>query len=190
MGNKYIIQKLMEWLNNLSDSELKELSYLFSERDVRTNLLAIINNVLALRQAEAKRKSQPVARVKDWTPMMPKRQISRVVTGDATSSVDHSTELKHMFFELFNDNSLFPSRRDMLDAMNKVFNCGFEYSQYEKRGRKDLIIKCWNKLKELPKDEQRKKLRTFVSRLPEDRADRDDYKELFRLLVNHEQAVR
>ena len=186
MGNRYILQKMIDWLIKLSDSELEELSYLFSQHDVRTSLLAIINNVLTLRHTETERKLQPKVRARDWVPRAPKREVSGIVSGDVTSPVDHSTELKQVFFDVFEDTSLFPLRRDMLDAMNKVFNCDFEYSQYEKRGRKDLITKCWNKLKGLPRDEQRKKLRTLVSRISGERADRDDYKELFRLLVNHE----
>jgi len=186
MGNRYVLQRLIEWLNKLSDSELEELSHLFSEPQVRTSLLAIIDNALSLRRAEGGRRLQPEVRARDWGLGMPKREPSRVLGGDATSSVDHSTEVKQLFFEIFENNSLFPSRRDMLDAMNKAFNCGFEYRQHEKRGRKDLIIKCWNKLKDLPKEEQRKKLRALVSRISQTRTDRDDYKELFRLLVNHE----
>jgi hypothetical protein len=186
MGNRYLLQRLIEWLNKLSDSELEELSRLFSEPQVRTKLFAIIDNALALRHIEGKPKLQPVASARDWPSGMPKREVGRVLRGDAASSVDHSTEVKHLFFEVFEDTSLFPSRRDMLDAMNQAFNCGFEYREHEKRGRKDLIIKCWNKLKDLPRDEQRKKLRTFVSRISESKAGRDDYKELFKLLVNHE----
>jgi len=184
MRNRYILQRLIEWLNKLSDSELQELSSLFSEPQVRTSVLAIIDNALALRHIEDKRKLQPAAT--DWPSRMPKRGLGGVLRGDATLPVDHSTELKQLFFEVFEDTSLFPSRRDMLDAMNKAFNCGFEYREHEKRGRRDLIIKCWNRLKNLPRDEQRKKLRTFVSRISESKAGRDDYKELFRLLVNHE----
>ena len=186
MGNKYILQRLIEWLNKLSDSELEELSHLFSEPQVRTSLLAIIRNALSLRQAESERKLQPVVRARDWAFEMPKKEPSKILRGDATSPVNHSTEVKQLFFGIFEDTSLFPSRKDMLDAMNKAFNCGFEYRQHEKRGRKDLIIKCWNRLKELPRNEQRKKLRALVNEISETRSDGDDYKELFRLLVNHE----
>ncbi len=186
MGNKYILQRLVEWLNKLSNSELEELSRLFSDPQVRTNLLAIINNVLALRHAEGKRKLQPVVRARDWSSGMPEREVSRLLGSDVTPRVDRSTELKQLFFEVFEDTSLFRSRRDMLEAMNKAFGCDFDYRQNEKRGRRDLIIKCWNKLKDLPREEQRRKLRALVSRISETRADKDDYKELFRLLVNNE----
>ena len=77
MGNRYLLQRLIEWLNKLSDSELEELSRLFSEPQVRTKLFAIIDNALALRHIEGKPKLQPVASARDWPSRMPKREVGR-----------------------------------------------------------------------------------------------------------------
>ena len=185
MGNKYVLQKLIDWLNSLGDSELEQLSNLFSEAEVRESLIAVINRVIALRKFERDRKSQAYPGPKALPISKAKEELRRAEVEGKKSKVEHALDLKKVFFEMFENDSVFPSRRDMLDAINKVFSCDIEYNQNEKRGRRDLITKCWNKVKEVPGDELRKKLGNLVGRF-EYKADKDEYKELFRILANHE----
>ena len=60
MSNKYVLQKLIDWLNSLEDSELQQISNLFSEGEVRESLLALIGRVIALRKFEKRRTPQPL----------------------------------------------------------------------------------------------------------------------------------
>jgi len=180
MENKYVIQKFIKWLNNLPEVELNELADLLSEREGSRSLVAIIRNTIDLRNYERSSSRRLISRDRGLG------KESRVINRSPSSNVGSVEEVKRKFFEAFEDLSLFPTRKEIINVMNGVFDCGLEYTNYKKRGRKDLISKCWNQLSRLPKEEQHKKLRTFVDKISENKYGRNEYKELFRILANHE----
>lgn len=185
MSNKYVLQKLIDWLNSLEDSELQQISNLFSEGEVRESLLALIGRVIALRKFEKRRTPQPHFGPKAFPNNKSKTEIRRTETVGEQTKVEHALDLKKAFYEIFENNNAFPSRKDMLEEMNKIFNCNIEYNQNSKKGRTDLISKCWNKVKDTPSDDLRKKLGNLIGRFHYS-PHNDQYKELFRILANHE----
>jgi hypothetical protein len=180
MENKYVLQKFVKWLNTLPEVELNELADLLSEPKVSRSLIAIIKNTIGLRDFEHNSTRRLIVKDKGVG------EKSRVMNISPSPNIGRFDEVKRKFFEAFEDLSLFPTRKEIVKVMNGIFNCGLEYKNYKKRGRKDLIRKCWNQLSMLPKEEQHKKLKIFVDKISENNLGRNEYKELFRILSNHE----
>jgi hypothetical protein len=171
MGNEYVIEKLISSLSHLSDRELHDLANLFYQRHVAEAFAQIVEKTVYLREAE-RHKRMPGAPY----------EIRIVERREGRGPVRRSEPARERFFAILNDRDLFPSTRDVVEVLNDVFELGFRYEDYRKRGRKDLIEKCWRHFEGMPLTERRNVLSVLSRRSTDDPFRSEGYHELFRIL--------
>lgn len=186
MEGKDVLTKLVSALNNLSDDDLHQLTALLAQPKANKALVKLIESTLALRYAERKSKSE--IRKPSYTVRRKDREIG---SNDANLvhnrlSVRSMDELKNTFVTFLEDRNLFPSTRDVVDVVNKALHRGIAYEDFRKRGRKDLIRKCWTYLTTLPRKRQIEMLKTLFYSIPKEPEGIKPYRELFKILARYE----
>ena len=185
--DKYTLNKFVSLLNNLSDTDLQELGNLFAQPGVCETFSNLIRNTLELRKSERKSRNEIYDKSKTEEAQQAKTEIlKKVAVKSSLDSVMQADGIKTRFFSLLEDRKLFPSTRDVVTAINGEFDCDIPYKYYSKHGRKDIINKCWRHLSRYPRREQRKMIKDFVDRMLVTRSQKDEYRELFKILTNHE----
>lgn len=186
MGD-YSLNKFLSLLNELSDSDLQDLGNLLAQPKACEKFSRLIRTTLELRKSERRHKYQIYnkSRIEEEpkSKTEPKKQVP--VKSDL-DDIMHINGMKGRFFCLLEDRKLFPSNRDVVTAVNKEFDCDIPYKYSGKHGRKDIINKCWKHLSGYPRQVQRRMIKNFVDRMLVTNSQRDEYRELFRILANHE----
>lgn len=187
MENKYVLIKLVGALNTLSDSDLSRLAVLLKQPKVNEALVKLIENTLELRMAE--RTSRPDKRYEDASEVTEEqRTIERNsigLRGDQVG-VQAVEDVQSAFVTLLQDRSLFPSTKDVVDAVNRVFQWGIDYEEFRKRGRRDLINKYLHRLSLYPDNRRIKLLKSFFYEVSQKAVKVDKYSELFKILAGYE----
>ena len=171
MQNDHVIEKLVHGLSRLSERELRRLVELFYRHDVAEAFREVVERMIVLRQAEEeRRKSSALGRSRNRHPL--KRGVD----------VSSEEPLKQEFLIVLHDRDIFPSTKDVVDVVNDVFGLGLRYEDFRRRGRRDLIQRCWHHFQGMPVDERRRILRTLSRRSKAPSASSEGYHELFRIL--------
>lgn len=171
METEYVIHKLISSLSRLSDGELHDLADLLHRDDVGDAFERIVQNTIQLRRAERSRRSRATHGETHFVGASERKQPVRA-----------SEHPRDKFFAFLNDRRLFPSTRDVVQVLNDAFELSFRYEDYRKRGRRDLIQKCWRQFEDMPLTERRKVLRLLSRRTPHHPFSSEGYHELFRIL--------
>jgi hypothetical protein len=74
----------------------------------------------------------------------------------------------------------------VVEAVNSEFQCGLNYSDYRKRGRKDVIKKCLSHLSNLPERKQISLIKSFFAKVYQKHGELDQYRNFFRILAGYE----
>jgi hypothetical protein len=186
MGD-YSLNKFLSLLNNLSDTDLRDLGNLLAQPKVCEKLSRLIRTTLELRQSEKRNKYQIYNKSGIEEAPRSKTELKKQIPVKSDlDDIMHVNGLKARFFSLLEDRKLFPSNRDVLTALNKEFDCDIPYKYSSKHGRRDIINKCWIHLSGYPRQVRRRMIKNFVDRMLVTNSQRDEYRELFRILANHE----
>ena len=91
-----------------------------------------------------------------------------------------------MLAKLLNTKKLFPSTQDVLNALKDYFRCSLDYEDYRRRGRAPAIRKCLAHLAHMRHEHATELLSRFFQAVFGGPAPGSDYRELFRILTQHE----
>ena len=171
MGSEYVINNLVASLGRLSDQDLRDLSNLFYDGDVAKAFAEVVEKMIYLRQAERQRSKKFFST---------EASVPRRAEGDRHTRPIEPARVR--FFAILSDRSLFPATRDVVEVLNNVFGLGLQYENYRKRGRRDLILKCWRHLEKMPLSDRRSVLQSLSSRSEHGSFRSEGYHELFRIL--------
>ena len=171
MRNEYVINKLVSNLGRLSDQELQELSNLFYEGDVAKAFAEVVEKIIYLRRAERQRSKKFFSTEAN----IPQR-------AERDRHISSGEPARDKFFVILNDRSLFPATRDVVEVLNNVFGLELQYENYRKRGRRDLIKKCWHHFEKMPIDKRRRVIQLLSNRSAHGTFRSEGYHELFRIL--------
>jgi len=171
MKTDYVIHKLISSLSRLSDRELHELADLFHRPDVGEVFGRIVEKTIYLRHVERNMRKR-----------ITHRETRSMVTNDQKQWIGAKKHTKDKFFAFLNDRSLFPSTRDVINVLNYAFQANFTYEEYRKRGRRDLIQKCWSKFENMSLIYRRRVLKLLSRRTVDHPHSSEGYHELFKIL--------
>lgn len=186
MRRDYVLNKLAVTLADFSQTELRQLRTLLAEQSVIDTLSALIEKSLALRDLERGilGRSGPVE--PDF------RASKKEARGNASSAEGGepfrggTLEVRETLERALNDRSLFASTREVVEVVNSLFGCKLAYEDFRRNGRKPVIRKAWKLLSQRSPIQQGKALETLLGWLPRSYGERDEYRNLFRMLVGHE----
>lgn len=185
MANDYIIQRLISSLGSLSNRELYQLVDIFTKRNVAKIFSKIIHEIIYLREVENKIKR------KHSLKSVPVRKRKEVLLSDGivtpSEILQYPTEIiKNNFCEVLNNKSSLPSTRDVIEILNKSFPFNLRYESFRRRGRRDLIERCWKYLEETSSEKRHKMLTNFFRLTYKKSIGSEGYHELFRILSQNE----
>ena len=182
-----LLIRFLSFFDDLSDKELRKFATLLSQPMVTRALISLIESSLTIRKAERTSGSQKISTppIRDSSVITSKSSKNEVVQNGISSrmSVD---EARRAFSTLLEDRDLFPSTRDIVDAINLHYDWQISYEKFKKRGRRDLIQICLSRLKTYSDIQQVKKTYLFIERLKTQHSGVDHYKNLFNILVGNE----
>lgn len=187
MENQYVLNKLVNALSILSDSDLRQIAHILKQPNVNEELAKLIESTLALRSAETgtrRREASEAARKSRRDERKAKR--NNLTAQDRHTPIDSMEDIQNSVVALLEDRKLFPSTRDVVDSVNKSFQCAIEYEKFRKRGRKPVIRKCLRHLSDFPIRNQIHLLRSFLHKVREESGALDQYRELFRILAGYD----
>jgi hypothetical protein len=174
------VSKIANQLLALSNSELRSLKSVLTKPEGRHVILSLIEQILDLRATQKQKISERNLRQQHEI-----SAASKVVPRQSTQSEYLSTDdVKEAFISFFSDKNQFTSTQDVVNALNRAFNCHIDYKTFRKRGRRDVINKCWSNLLTLPEKKRTKILSTFFKEQANKKTYSDAYRELFRILTN------
>ena len=146
-----------------------------------------IRDTFALREAERKSKSEIPKKPTEGKEFKGEsREIDNVSIQNRQGGVHSMDDIRDTFVALLNDRNIFPSIKSVVKALDASFNWGIAYKNFLKRGRRDLIKKCLRKLDSSTEREQRKMLKSFLSRIEKQVGEMGQYRELLRILAGNE----
>jgi hypothetical protein len=183
----HVDNKLIASIHGFSDGDLLQLAEILEHPAESTSLQRMIREILALRKTERKagKEKSDIHVVKDDAELVadsnPAIQLPRF-----EAFIGSDENLKNMLFDILQDRGLFASTHDVIEAINSFFDCDLDYEGFRRRGRRDAIRRCWTQLLNLPKKERSELLRRFFEAIYGQEGDRRIYRELFKLLTNHD----
>lgn len=187
MTSEYVLNKLVDALNDLPDEDLVSLAALLRQPAADKTLAMLIENTLALREAE--RRSRTVSRK---MPISPERHKAQLLGGNSKIISSHQRQIGSLkdvagsLAKLLQDRNLFPSTKDVINAINGAFDLKINYEEFRKRGRRDLIQRCLSYVSELRESKQIDRLESFLKQIPQSRLEMDQYRSLFRILTRND----
>lgn len=205
MKNKYLFINLIKALSNLDDQELRRLAAIISGPDAKKVLLQIINATLEFRNAERKSNSlelkppiiqnnlslsESVNRKEDSINIRIKND-NRRRTSDYERDVskngwDEFENVKQELLIIFNNRKIYKSTKSVIDEIKESFSIKYEYENFYKRGRRDLLNNFLNDFSKLPVQTRKKMLKDFFQKYDKSDYDTNAYKNLFKILVGDE----
>ena len=181
MNNNYVVHELLAALAGLSNRQLRQLAAVFAKRDAGKAFSKAIEEIVLLREAERRTRK---ARSKQLQEVQSGREGLAGTTIVSPNEVRYYPKevIKTRFYEVLNNRDVLPSTKDVIEVLRESFPFKFEYSEFRRRGRRDLIGKCWGYLEEMPSAPQRKLLETFFRRTYKGSIEGEGYQELFKIL--------
>lgn len=184
MRNKYILNKLIESLWNLQESDLRKLAAILANPEGNEALLKLIEGTLAFRSAARKSRFDVIHEKAQPNREEVRAREGKVITQNRLNIESLSiNDIRNQFKLFLSDKKILPSTKDVVEAVNSAFNFGIEYNNYYKRGRRDLIQRCMRELGYLPQKQQLKLMKSFFSQVSEKYNGVDAYQKLFRILA-------
>lgn len=178
-----VLTALVSALSRLSDSQLETLRHLLGRPRFADVLVRQVDSILAFRRAVPKGDSLSVEMETETERIRTDRVKSvRIITKPLTKDPRH---FRTALSNLLSDRMLFPSTKDVLQAVNDGFGFEFRYDDFKKSGRRDLIRRCWSSLERLPDRSRRQALKNFLDKYSTSGKAADAYKELFRILTGN-----
>jgi hypothetical protein len=187
MEDKYVLNKLAEALTNLSDKDLHKLAAIVKHPAAVVELGNLIESILALRKTE-----------RNIISSTEKRKESKISAGETRAYGTESNikndrfyirsveDVKKVFKTLLENRNFFPGTKDVVEAVNSEFQCGINYSDYRKRGRKDVIQTCLSHLANFPERKQISLIKSFFGKVYQKHGELDQYRNFFRILAGYE----
>ena len=176
MDHDAIIKKLLTALSNMTVKDLQQLSLILDHPNSEKTIKDIIDGIISLRKIEAAK-----------TPANDKKHEGRTSKADNRNDKTAINELKsnsmidHLT-KILNDKSIFPKTIDLIESLNNAFRFNIKYEDFYKRGRRDLIQKYKKLITALPKNEQKRRITSFLQSIQNDRQESDAYQKLFKIL--------
>lgn len=189
MKDKHIVDKFISLLSRFSEKELLELRTLFQDPRANKVFLKALDGSLELRRLYSIRSSLEHG----LTPNS-KKELNNVQKAETSKSSSAKgfrpiNGFSHRFAEILQNRNLYPSTKDVVNAINNAFNWEIKYEDFYKRGRRDLIRHCLNRLSDIEEGQRRKMIRSFISDI-RSRKDWEEldrhYRELFGILAGDE----
>lgn len=189
MKHNQAIDKLIGLLSNFSERELLELRIFFQKPSATKAFSKLIDGMIELKQLhstlspfgqDAKLKTEK---------KLDNFQNSKKSDLRSTKGFRPINGFSHRFADILESRSLYPSTKDVVEAVNEAFNWDIKYEDFYKRGRRDLIRHCLNLLGDIEESQRRKMIKSFLKniRARKDLTDFDrDYRELFSILAGDE----
>lgn len=192
MESQSVLNKLFNTLGNLSDDDLRKLAELFRYQNTSKAFVKMIESALGFRDATHGNK-MPLREQRAKHNSIEEFEVQRsAVYHEPVNYISRGRTSKKMLYagvaSALEDRDLFPSTKDVAEVVNSQFNCGIEYEDFQKRGRRDIIGKCMQNLRKLPEKDQYTLLRDFFHKIITDRSGMNQYRELFRILTSYEKT--
>jgi hypothetical protein len=180
-----VLRKLIDSLFLFTNEELRTLKAILRQKKALDALTGQIETILILRESDGPTRHsrvrestsrRPIKEVEDDTAAVEGKDLTNLSPGD----------LKDAFFKVLQNRELYPTTADVVEALNTHFGCDFQYRAFKKRGRKDLISKCWSFLDSLPDQDRGESLRKFFQEHQIKYSGSTGYQDLFRVLTDNE----
>jgi len=171
-------------MNDFSDGELRQLKSIFYDDRANTILVNVMDDILKLRALSKDKDFN-----QDRPEVKPKNGIasqSKPMDNETSRSNEKNYREFQQLMSIFNDKRLFPNTIDVVNAINSHFGFGITYSDYSKRGRRDLVAKFLKLVSKLPPEKRAEKARLFLQSVNKDYDNNDSYKQLFKILIRDE----
>lgn len=183
--NKFVFPKLVNALLGFSDRQLRELKALLRRPRSGSAVIKQIDSILELRAEERAIRSSSNKRP---NPMISEQKWHVDSAALESSQIGHRLpdNLRSNLTAILENRRLFPGTKDVIQVVNTYFNCEFDYATFRKRGRKDLIQRCWSHLESLPGKHRKRMIGSFIRRFAAEFSDSDAYRDLFKILTGNE----
>jgi hypothetical protein len=187
MEDKYVLNKLVRALSNLPDNDLRKLASVLRQPGIGEELGKLIESVFALRKAERNIISH-TDKKEEFATEVVRGRIDRANLNirDNHLFIRSIGDVRNTFETLLENKDLFPSTKDVVEAVNSEFQCGINYADFRKRGRKDVIKKCLSQLEKLPNGKQISLIKSFFYKVYREHGELEQYRKFFRILAGYE----
>lgn len=189
MKDRDVVNKFISLLSHFSVKELVELRRLFQHTYATKAFLKILDGAIELRSFHPINGSLVHAATPrnetDWNDA----KKSEIPKSNAKNIFRKINGFSHRFADILQNKKLYRSTKDVVNAVNSAFNWEIKYEDFYKRGRRDLINHCINRLGDIEEGQRRKMIKSFLDgiRARKNWEDLDrHYRELFNILAGDE----
>jgi hypothetical protein len=176
MTKNAILTKFISMLGSFTDEELRGLVTFLENEQSRNALIHMVQNVTQIRNVH----QDTYEHTNFQKSHGPGIALSEQLNNGTAEKV------REMFFSYFSNKNHYQSVRDVINALNSSFKCQIDYDVNQKRGRRDVISKCWSALSKLPDEERFRMLSLFFKNEQHDDNLSAEYKKLFKILTRNE----
>ena len=184
MNNEILMTAVISALGKLSDDELKHFSALLRQPEANLAITKMLESTLILRKLDGS--TEPSEEHHHTKPGRQAKITSAAALVRSAEEYEHTSSeiLKTAFFQELSNKRKFPTIRDLVRVLNKLFELDFDYESVHRGGRERLVKRAWVNIETFPRATQYRMLTVFFEQFAS-RSDRqDEYNRLFRILVN------
>ena len=186
MSGSRPIENVASVLRRLPEGDLLQMAELLEDPSSRSELLKLLQAVLALVRAHAGGVSDAE---EPRSAGRPHKAIPAGGSGRRSTEIRSTRALSDAVAAFLQNRAVFPSTRDVLAAVNFVLDSRLAYESFRRSGRKALIREFLSRLKQVPSRERHRRVKLLFDRFDRGRPEADEYRDLFRVLTGDEQGA-
>ena len=183
MSKLKIFYKFINSIEDWSEKDLKELSKMLAKPEALRSVSKLIDSAVLWKRAAKAERHNFVN--KDSLRMNGEEDFYSNKTERKNKSDFNLKEIRETLITLLNDRSLFKNTKNVVSTINEFFHLDLSYEEFYRRGRRDLIQRALSFLNSLSEEEQIRLIKIFIESLPLYVTEKDSYKELFKILIHH-----